>query len=138
MASEISYNAFFSVNSVDLSDQIRSVQFSQEFEEHDKTAFGDRSHSIKTGMNNWQFEVNFYQDFIDPASVHETLAPLRGSQGFPVVYRKEKGTAASPTNPQYSGSVVLSTLTPVAGTVAALLMQPVTFLSAGALTRAEA
>lgn len=137
MAVEISFNPKIEINAVDLSDQCKSAQFQTDFEEHDVTAFGDRSHGAKLGLENWQLAVEFFQDFA-AGKAHATLDPLRRSTGFTVKYKKDKSAANSVSNPEYSGTCIMQNYKPVSGSVQNVLMTPVTFLSAGNLSIATA
>ena len=105
------------LNSVDLSDHVKSVSISYSAEMHDDTAMGDNTKSNKGGLKDWSLDVTFHQDYA-ASSVDATLFPLVGST-FAVVVKPTSG-AVSATNPSYSATGILESYTPMGGGVGEL------------------
>jgi len=129
-------DAFVSINSVDLSDHVKSVQLSYEAEMLDDTVMGTSgTRSNKPGLKNWTLQVEFLQDYA-AASVDATLFALVGAAAFPIMVRPVKGTVVGPTNPNFTGSAVLESYPPLTGEVGALGTASASFRAASNLGRA--
>jgi hypothetical protein len=133
MASLAFTNASVVLNSVDLSDHVKSVTLNYSAAMLDDTAMGDTTKKNKGGLKDWSLNVEFKQDYA-AASVDATLFPLVGST-FTVAV-KPVNTATSATNPQYSGTGILESYPPIAGGVGNLAAASVTIQAAGTLSRA--
>ena len=130
MATLMNSDASLVVNSVDLSNHVRSLTITYEAEMLDDTVMGTSgTRSNFPGLKNWTMEVNFLQDFA-AGSVDATLFPLVGAVPFPIVAKPTSG-AISATNPAYSGNAVLETYPPITGEVGTLAMVTANFRSGG-------
>ena len=135
MATIVYTDAFVSINSVDLSDHVKSVSLSYEAEMLDDTVMGTTgTRSNKPGLKNWTLEVEFLQDYA-LNSVDATLFPLVGAAAFPVKVRASKAGAISTTNPEYQGNGVLESYPPLTGEVGALGTAACTIRCASDLVR---
>ena len=135
MARIVLTNAVVKINSVDLSDHVASVELSQEVEEVETTAFGDSAQTRTGGLANNSLSLDFHQDFAS-GSVDATLnALVGGTASFEIL---ANGTAASATNPKYTGTVLLTEWTPVSGAIGELATASITWPISGAVTRATA
>jgi len=135
-------DALLTVNSIDLSDHVKSLTLNYEAEMLDDTVMGTSgTRSSKPGLKNWSLEVEFLQDYA-VGSVDATLFPLIGADSFPVTARAKKAVVVSATNPTYSGSAVLENYSPITGEVGTLGQTSCTFRAGGGagnvLTRAIA
>lgn len=121
------------VNSVDLSNKVRSVVLTYEVEAVDATVMGGNRVSIG-GIQNNQVEITFGQDFA-ATNVEATVYPLVGTTTTIVV--KPTSAAVSATNPSYTlAGAYLANHTPInAGEVGALGETSLTF-QGGTLTKA--
>jgi predicted secreted protein len=128
-------NASVVVNSVDLSASVRTVTINVEADDLDDTAMGDTYRSRIGGLKDWSVGLEFNQDFA-AANVDATLFPLLGTTTTITI--KPTASAVSATNPSYSGSVLVSSYTPLDGSVGDLATVSVTWPGAGTLTRATA
>ena len=137
MPASISFNAFLSVNGVNLSNRLRESRPNFQTDAIDATASGDLAHVSLSGLTNASITARFIQDYA-VGSVHRTLNPLVGHPGFTVIYRKDGTAAASPTNPSYTFTAVLEGYNPFGGSQGQLMENSVTFRAAGAVVRAEA
>jgi hypothetical protein len=131
MATLVYTDALTTINSVDLSDHVRSLTINYEAEMLDDTVMGTSgTRSSKPGLKNWGLEVEFLQDYA-AGSVDATLFPLVGAASFPVLCRPVKTTAVGATNPNYSGNAVLESYPPLTGEVGALGVASCTFRAGG-------
>jgi|DEB0MinimDraft_4_1074332.scaffolds.fasta_scaffold12878_2 hypothetical protein len=133
MATFVLTDASVTINSVDLSDHVRSVTMSYEAESVDDTNMADTTRINTGGLLNYSVEVEFSQDFA-ANEVDATLFSLVGSTTTVII--KPTSSAVSSTNPSFSGTMLLTSYTPVTGTVGDLATATASFVPAGALTRA--
>jgi len=134
MATFVYTDASVVVNSVDLSDHVKSCTLNYEAEMLDDTVMGDTTRSNIAGLLNWSIDVEFLQDFAS-AKVDATLFTLVGAAAFTVTV-KPTSASVSATNPSFSGSAVLESYPPMSGSVGDLETASATFRSAGTLARA--
>ena len=101
MAVEIIKNASVTINAVDLSSLVDSVQITHAVEKVDVTAMGNTSRRYATGLAADAMVINF---FVDTAATktEATLYPLVGTTTTVIV--KRDSAAVSATNPLYTYS----------------------------------
>lgn len=133
MASTVLTNAFISWNSVDLSDFLKSATLNYEAEMQDETAMGDTTRINLGGLKNWSIDLEFNGDEASSATA-QTLFPDVGVQRT-VILRPDAGSVSA-TNPNYTGTGILASFSPLSGGVGDLNRNPVRIMSAGALSRA--
>lgn len=121
------------VNSVDLSDFVKAVTLEISADELDDTAMGDTYRSRIGGLKDWNVQLEFNSDFAASA-VDVTLFPLLGTTT--TIKIRPTASAISTTNPEYSGSVLVSQHNPVGNTVGDLASTSVQWPGAGTLSRA--
>ncbi|CAB5218990.1 hypothetical protein UFOVP226_17 [uncultured Caudovirales phage] len=104
MAVTIIKNASVTINSVDLSSLVESVQITHAAEKVEVTAMGMTSRRYATGLVADSMVINFYVDFaVTPSAKTEaTIYPLVGTTTTVVV--KPDSGATSTTNPTYTYS----------------------------------
>ena len=125
-------NALVKINNIDLSDHVASVTITQNVDEVETTAFGDAGRTRVGGLQDSSIALDFHQDWA-ANEVDATLAPLVG--GTASFYISSQGTAISATNPVYSGTVLLTQYTPIAGGVGDLSTVSVTWPVSGVVAR---
>ena len=135
MASFAFTDAKVTVNGVDLSTYVRQATINVSAAELEDTAMGDTYRSRVAGLKDWSVNLEFNQDFA-AAAVDATLWPLLGTTT--VVTVKATSAANSATNPQYSGSVLVSQYNPLTNGVGDLATTSVTWQGAGTLSRLTA
>jgi len=135
MARIVLTNAGVVIGGVDLSDHVAQVSVDQSWDEVETTAFGDGGRTRVAGLEDSSLTLSFHQDFA-AASVDATIAPLLAGTAAFAIYAN--GTSVGGTNPSYSGTVLLTEWSPVAGTVGDLLTVDVTWPVSGTVTRATA
>jgi hypothetical protein len=133
MASFVLTNAYVKINSVDLSDHVRSVKINYSAETPDNTAMGATTHSRLPGLKDWSVDVEFNQDFA-AANVDATLFPLVGAAAFAIELRGVNATVTA-TNPKWTGNALLADYSPVGNKVGDLAVAPIKLVGTGALTR---
>ena len=126
-------NGYLTVNGVNLSDHVKSLTIQQGANLNDESAMGDTTQINRAGVITWSVSASFIQDFA-ALNVDATLSPLIGAAAFPIACRPTNA-AQSATNPTWSGLAVLQDYQPVVGSHGDEMISPVTFVSAGTLTR---
>jgi hypothetical protein len=134
MASLAFTDCHVSLNSKDLSDFVRQVTINYEAEMLDETTMGANTRINKGGLKNWSIDVEFKQDFGATPAPDVDLFSLVGTT-FACVIRPVAGTAKGATNPEYTGTGILESYSPVGGSVGDLALAPITIQSAGTMTR---
>ena len=134
MATLVYTNAKFEVNGVDLSANASEVGLNYASEMQDETAMGDDTRIRKGGLKDWSVDVTFHQDFA-AAKVDATLFSVVGTTVC--VEIRPQNICSTSINPIYSGIAIVESYNPLGGSVGALLDAPVTFQSAGTLSRAS-
>lgn len=125
-------DAYLVVNSVNLSDHVKSVTATFDAALLDSTAMGDTWTENTPGLKSGSISVTFNDDFAS-GSVDATLWPLFGtSTTFEL---RPTSSAVSATNPKWTGSVVVNQI-PVGGGVGELGAKSVTWPTTGTVTRA--
>ena len=134
MAFVVLKDAYVMINTVDLSDHVKSVKLSYSAAIHDDTAMGADSLSRLAGLKDWKMEVEFFQDYAT-GKVDATLFSLVGAAAF-AVHLKPVNTTIAATNPDFTGNAVIEgDYMPVGGSVGELATVTVTFAGDGDLTR---
>lgn len=129
-------DAVITIDGTDLSDHGNQVTINYEAETQDDTAFGDDTRSNAGGLKNWSMDIQFLQDF-DASQVDATLFPLVGTT-FTVSVKADSATTSA-TNPEYTGSGLLTSYTPIGGSVGDQASSPISIVPGGSsptLTRA--
>ena len=113
------------INSIDLSDHVKSITLNRTFDELEVTAMGDSSHKFTKGLESSTLTLSFLSDTA-AASVNATLQAAWGTTvTFTLI--QTKGTAVSATNPVYTGSILVNKTTDLNGAVGDIATQDITF-----------
>lgn len=124
------------IGGVDLSQWVASVNLTTSVNEVTTTSFASGGNTERVGgLKDSSLQISFMQDFAASA-VEATIYPLIGSTAAFIV--NPSSTAKSATAPDYSGTVVITGWSPVAGAVGELLTADVTWPITGAVTKATA
>jgi len=129
-------DAFVSINSVDLSDHVKSVTLDYSADMQEITAMGDTTHVNLGGLKNWSMSVEFNQDYA-AAKVDATMFSIVGSS-VTVIVRPVNTGGVSATNPNYTGTGVIESYNPVNASVGEVGAATVSIQPGGALSRATA
>lgn len=133
MAEVVLTNAHLTLNSVDLSDHVRSITLNYNSEPQDITAMSDTTRQRTGGLLDWSVSIEFNQDYA-ANEVDVTLFSLVGTT-FAMAIRPDAGSVAT-TNPEYTGTCLLESYQPVGGQVGEVHVAPVQLTAASALARA--
>lgn len=128
-------DARIEVNAVVLSAAATAVTLETSADELEDTAFGDTYRSRLGGLKDWSVQIEFNQDFA-AGQVDATIFTLLGTTT--TVKVRPTTSAISATNPEYSGSALVSQYPPFGNSVGELAKASVTWPGAGTLTRATA
>lgn len=129
-------DAYITINAVPASTWAKSVTLEVDVEDLDSTTFGgDGWKSSIGGLKSGSIKIDLDQDF-EASQVDATLWPLLGTV-FTVTINP-KGSTTSATNPQYSGSALLTKYSPMDGSVGDLASTSIEMSTSGVWTRATA
>lgn len=117
--SEFAYlDAYLTVNSVDLSDHLRSSQINGTGDTLDKTAMGQVARTFLVGLLNHSISAEFNEDLAS-GSVDATIyAAYKGKVAVPIAWRAENTTIAT-ANPEYQFNSLINEWN-IGGSVGAL------------------
>lgn len=127
-------DAYLVVNSVNLSDHVKSVTLTVDVAQLDTTAMGDTWTEQIGGLKSGSIAVTFNDDMA-ASNVDATIWPALGTV---VTFElRPTSSAVGATNPKWTGSVLISG-TSVGGGVGELAAKSVTWPTSGTVTRATA
>lgn len=109
-------DAVTTINGVDFSSHISSVEVSLKKASIDSTNFSGGGKEATAGLSSDEFMITFQQDF-GLAQVDATLFPLYDQELEFVITVKPRNLAVSATNPLYTGTCLLLEYTPLSGKV---------------------
>jgi hypothetical protein len=134
MARTVLTNAYVKIGTVDFSDLIASIEFADEAEEIETTAFGQTGRTRVGGLRDQSISLDFHVDF-NPSEVDATIGALVGSTV--AIEFAPKGTAIGTANPKWSGTALV-TEWGWGGGVGELATKSVTWPVVGVLARSTA
>lgn len=126
-------DARIEINSADKSAQARSVTLNYGAEEVEDTAFGDSTRSQEGGLNTWDGQIEFYADETSGGNTVDVFALIGTTTTIAI---RPTSSAISGTNPEYSGTALITSMEPVSGSVGDSQINTVNFVNAGDLSRA--
>lgn len=135
MATFAFIDARLELNAVVMSAMATSCTLKVNADELEDTAFGDTYRTRLGGLKDWTVDVDFNSDFA-ASQVDQTLFPLLGT--LVTIKLRPTSAAISTTNPEYSGSVLITEYTPLDGGVGDLAKVSVSWPGSGVLARATA
>jgi len=132
MAVYLSNGVVLTVNAVDLSTLVSSVQINRSVDELEVTAMGDSGHRYTAGLEASSITIDFFND----SDTAKTLQTLNSSSVFGknvTVTAKQTSAATSATNPLYTMTCLVNGVTPINGAVGDLSTQSVTWNVSGTI-----
>src|SRR5260370_20242204 len=132
MAQNALTNAYFLINSVDLSDHVEGIDFKQIVDQLEATAMQATTKITKPGLLDGSLVLDLWQDFAT-SKVDQTISPLLGITTA-IEIRPTNG-ARSLTNPAWTFTGSISNYNPIAGKGGDLQMCEVTIELASAVVR---
>jgi hypothetical protein len=133
MAVYMGNDASVTINSVDLSDHIAQISFTESAAELDTTAMGDANVTRIGGLKDGSVTIEFHSDFAS-SEVYATLNPLLGTTTTVLVLPTTDPVAA--TNPSKSVSCLVTEVPFVDHAVGDLATISVTWPFSGVVTTA--
>lgn len=137
MARIVLTNAYITINSVNLSDHIKSVTLTTSDDIVETTAFGSTARTRVAGLADNSVALEFDQDYA-ASSVEATInaagSSLVGTVTTIVV--KPNGATTAADNPAFTFSALISEWTPLSGAVGELATASVTWPISGTITKA--
>ena len=137
MARIVLTNAYITINSVNLSDHIKSVTLTTSDDIVETTAFGSTARTRIAGLADNSVALEFDQDYA-ASSVEATInaagSSLVGTVTTIVV--KPNGSTTAADNPSFTFSALISEWTPLSGAVGELATASVTWPISGTITKA--
>jgi hypothetical protein len=137
MARIVLTNAYITINSVNLSDHIKSVTLTTSDDIVETTAFGSTARTRIAGLADNSVALEFDQDYASSsveATINAAGSSLVGTVTTIVV--KPNGATTAADNPAYSFSALISEWTPLNGAVGELATASVTWPISGVITKA--
>ena len=135
MAKLVLKDANIVFNGTDISANVASVSLSTTAAEVPTTAFGSSAITRVSGLIDNSVTFSIHNDY---NAIDGIFFPLVGSTAVTCVIKPNGTAVASPTNPSYTFSVLVTEWTPVNGAVGELATADVTFPISGAITKGTA
>ena len=135
MAVYMGNDASVTINSVDLSDHVAQVSFTETSAELESTAMGDSNVTRIGGLKDGSVTIEFHADFA-ASEVYATINPLLGTTTTVLVVPVSGSISA--TNPSKSVSALVTDVPFVDHAVGDLATVSVTWPFSGAVTTATA
>lgn len=136
MAKMVLLASFASLNGTDLSEYTRKVELSTEVEDKDVTTYASQGwKEVLGGLKSGELSLEFLQD-VAAGEIDSIMWPLLGTV-VPFVVRLDNA-AASASNPEYSGNVLINGWNPIEGGVGDEASVSVGYPTSGIVTRAVA
>ncbi|MEU8531594.1 phage tail tube protein [Streptomyces parvulus] len=125
---------FLSINANDLSEFTRKAELTVEVEEKDVTNYKSLGwKEVVGGLKSGELGCEFLQDFA-ATKLDAIMWPLLGTV-VPFVVRADQA-AVGPSNPSYSGSILINGWNPITGSVGDEATVSLGFPTSGAVARA--
>lgn len=136
MANTVITNGYVSINSVDVSDQAKSLSLPMSIEELDATTFGSGGVMVhEPGLRSFSAEVEFNNDFTDDLEDEDFFALWANRTKFAVAFRVD-ATSIGAANPEYQFTAFISAWNPIQGAVGQIAGGSMTLTNTTDLTRA--
>ena len=129
-------DAFFSINNVDLSDDVREISLELGREGQDDTTMGDDARTGESGLETWSASVTFKQDYA-AGSVDATLYTIyKSDTGTADIEIRPKSSAVGFDNPKWTGKARFASSSPFGQSVGDFASVPLSLEAASPIVRA--
>jgi len=135
MAKYVIRSPQMTINGVDLSDHVKSLNVKRGKDAVEVTASGDGTHINLPGLRVGGFSGELYQDF-DADSVDETFDAIQALDAAVTILVVPVDATVATDNPSYAADVVVTKSDPINGQVGTASMIPFEAELASALVRA--
>ena len=115
MSVTVLYDAFVSINGVDVSAQVSSVSLPMSIAELDTALMGDDTVLNEPGLKSFSFEAEFKNDFTDDEEDEDFFALWDARTKFAVELRPSKTSGAGTGNPSYEFTGFIAAWNPIQG-----------------------
>lgn len=132
MAKYFARDYVITINNVNLSDHVASVELKESYEDIPTTAFGSSAVTRIAGLGDHSVSLTFHEDFA-ASSVHQTIYPLVG--GTTTISVKPLSSTTNSTNPSFSATVLVNDWPTLTGSVGELAVADVTWPVSGSVTK---
>lgn len=132
MAKLVHATCYFLWDTVDLSAYVKSATLTLGTKTVDMTAMNDTVEVNAATYANWSFEATLFQDYA-AAMVDATIATDIGVSK--VMAYRDTSAAKSATNPEWGGTGMLTSYTPIQGAVGEPALAKITVACVSVLTR---
>lgn len=133
MAEFVNDNAYLVINSVDLSNKVRSAQLTGTGDQQDKTAMGKTARCYLIGLLDATLAVEFNDD-LAAGSVDATIFAAYAARSVVTFAYKAVNTTISSSNPEYQGSIAITQWN-IGASVGVLATKSLSFPVSDSLTR---
>lgn len=134
MAKKVLLDATVSINGTDVTDWVSKVELDDPFEEKETTTYGSgKAKEYLAGLEMGTVALTFKQDYAASALDDIMWALRRQVVAFTA---RADAAVVSTSNPQYSGDILISKWTPIAGNVGDVAEVDVTYPLCGPMARA--
>jgi hypothetical protein len=122
------------INGTNVSDSVAQASLELTAADVDVTDFGSGGYTeVIGGLKSGTVSLDFHQDY-GAGAIASILNPLLGS--IATVTLKPNGTATSSTNPVWTATVLVNSISPVSGAVGDLATFSVSYPTSGSVTSA--
>jgi len=135
VATTVLKDAFFSLNGTDQSDNVTQLEFSADLDAVEDTAMGDDSRSYLPGLRNGTISVTWNQDF-SSGDLDSDLWTIYIGDAAVAFEARPSSAGVGVDNPKFTGSCLLTSFSPISGSVGELATSPTTLQITGDVTRA--
>lgn len=133
MAILVFTDCFVLVNSVNISDHVKSATLSYNAAMLDNTVMTMTTKSNTPGLKEWGLEIEVLNDYA-VSSIDATIFALVGAAAFAIEVRPSSA-ARSTSNPGFTGNGVLASYDPINAKIGDLATAKISIKCAGALSR---
>lgn len=137
MPAQILRDAVITIGGFDLQNYARTVTINYTNELLESTGFGDTSRTYVRGFSEWNLSIDFYEDLSDNGLSEQLFTWATGNVAVAITVRAATG-AISPTNPEYQGNVLFTSVPLFSAQVGAIAGGTLNLQGSGTLTRAVA
>lgn len=129
MAKFVLTDAYVSINSVALSNRVRSVTINYSADEVEQTTMSDGTHNFLGGLKNYSVDIEFGQDFA-ASNVDATMFGIVGTAV--AVEIRPTSSSRSATNPGYNATMLVAEYNPIGNSIGELATATARFVPGGA------
>lgn len=131
------YDAYLTLGGTNVSSYIKSLELTESVDPQDDTVMGDTTKSNIAGLKDWSLTVTFVQGY-GVGEVDTVIAAAGGVGALIAIVTRKASSAVGTSNPQWSGTGLVTEYKPVGGEVGGLHLTQLKMVPNTALTRATA